>query len=140
MKYSFVLLAIAGVLTTTIAFSAQPPDIAADTVRTRTYKHRRYELAASQGFPVYRSVITTTKIPNKGITFETRYFFSKSDTDAIKELTIENLESEFLSNSRFHYALEQEFGGKMTITAWDSFERMYKVQYLYLQSTAAAKK
>lgn len=138
MKYSFfVPFFTACLIILTTGYSRSPVNVLpgwSDTVATRIYNHHRYTISSKAGFFVYKSEFTTTKIPNKGITFVTRFFFSKSDSDDIIPLTIENLEKAFPANSGFRYALEQEFRNQNELTAWDPFEHMYKVQYLFLQS------
>jgi hypothetical protein len=102
--------------------------------KIRLYKKHSYEVIDTSGFILYYGKKEVPKMPNKGPMIIDQYYFSKSLTDDIFELTIDNLEMVFPENIRFHYALEQEFRSDKALIAYDKFLKRYKIKYLFSTS------
>ncbi len=100
----------------------------------RFYKNHSYEIIDTAGFILYFGSKEVPKMPNKAPMKIEQYFFSKTLTDDIEELNINNLEKRFPENIRFHYALEQEFCSDKNLAAYDNYTKQYKVKYLYYSS------
>lgn len=95
-------------------------------------KHR-YTLLDSTGFPLYsiNKLVQGEKIARP----QTVYYFSVDAQSPLQELTLHNLEAAFAANSRFRYALEAQFHSDKALTAYDTYLKMYKVEYLFQQAS-----
>ena len=101
---------------------------------TRLFNHHLYEVVDTAFFVVYHGYKTVEKIPNKGVMTVSQYYFSKTPSSEIYELSIANLEKAFPENYRFHYALEEEFKSDRSLMAYDNYLHEYKVKYLFSAS------
>jgi len=63
-----------------------------------------------------------------------KHYFSTGTADAIQPLTIHNLKRAFPENTTFRYWLDAGFKSDKELLAYDSFEKMYKLKYIYLRS------
>lgn len=62
------------------------------------------------------------------------YFFSKDATSPIQELTLYNLKATYPENHKFHDALDAAFNKDKELNAYDSFHKMYKVNWILKNS------
>ena len=67
----------------------------------------------------------------------TKYYFSKTGSDYISELTIANLKAAFSEKTAFCYALDCQFGHDGHLLAYDYQLKCYKVKYLFRSTEAA---
>ena len=102
--------------------------------QTRVFNHHSYEVIDTALFFIYHGYKTIEKIPNKGVMTVDQYYFSKTASGEIVELSIVNLEKAFPENYRFHYALEEEFTSDKSLMAYDNYLKEYKVKYLFSAS------
>lgn len=113
----------------------QPATAAGDGHKqTRIFNHHSYEVMDTAFFFIYHGYKTIEKIPNKGVMTVDQYYFSKTASGEIVELSIINLEKAFPENYRFHYALEEEFTSDKSLMAYDNYLKEYKVKYLFSAS------
>jgi hypothetical protein len=118
---------IAGALTLLIASCA-----AQEKQPTPAHGRTKYEVVDTTGFYLYKAQQLVPQI--KGYPhYATAYFFS-TDNANIQPLTIPNLKKAFPSVPAFHYALDAHFRSNEELTAWDPYQKIYKVKYLYLHS------
>lgn len=101
---------------------------------TRVFQHHTYEVVDTAGFVLYHGWKMVEKIPNKGSIAMNCYYFSKTMSGDIYELSIINLEKVFPENYRFHYAIEEYFRSDKDLMAYDSFVKAYKLKYLFFES------
>jgi hypothetical protein len=98
----------------------------------RYFNNSEYRIIDTQGFYIYAGI---KLIPQgKGPKQTEVYYFSSKANDAIKPLTINNLESVFSKDTRFVYAMEGSFKSDNELTAFDANLKEYKIKYLYAQS------
>jgi len=67
---------------------------------------------------------------------ENEYYFSIRDTAAIVPLSIKNLEAAYVSNTKFRYMIESGFATDISLIAYDTVLKEYKVKYLYEQRSS----
>ncbi len=58
------------------------------------------------------------------------YFFSKEATSSLQQLTKANLKAAFPDDHKFHDALDTNFKNDKELYAYDSFHKMYKLNWL----------
>ncbi|MBI2722466.1 MAG: hypothetical protein HYX39_09850 [Bacteroidetes bacterium] len=68
------------------------------------------------------------------------FYFSRSATDSLVLLTIQNLENVFKDNQEFIDCLERDFNGDNELLQYDTRHHMYKINYLLKQSITKNKK
>ena len=100
----------------------------------RIFNHHSYEVVDTAYFIIYHGSKTVEKIPNKGQMTVEQYYFSKTLTDDIYELSIVNLEKVFPGNTQFHYAIEQAFRSDKDLITYDKYLQAYKVKYIFFES------
>jgi hypothetical protein len=59
------------------------------------------------------------------------YRFSRGADGAVMELSKENLKKAFPENEDFQQKIDQIFGSRLELTAYDGGHRMYVVNWLY---------
>ena len=62
------------------------------------------------------------------------YYFSSTPDDEIKPLTIENLKFAFPDNHKFHDTLNETFKDNVSVSEYDTFHKMFKVNHTYEMS------
>jgi hypothetical protein len=100
----------------------------------RFYNGEAYLLIDTAGFYMYYQYRVEENINGKGLIKKDEYFFSKNADGNLQLLTIDNLKNAFPDNHNFHYALDANFRSDKDLTAYDSFQKNYKIKYLYNQS------
>jgi hypothetical protein len=94
----------------------------------RFYEDQTYEILDTAGFYLYAK----SALPKeKGSIVKTQYFFSKSGSDSILPLTIENLKAAFPDKTAFRYALDAQFGHDSRLLEYDNELKTYKLKQLY---------
>lgn len=63
-----------------------------------------------------------------------KHYFSKDLVSTIHPLTISNLKKSFPENAEFRYWLDAGFRNDRELVAYDHFEKMYKLKYVYMRS------
>jgi hypothetical protein len=100
----------------------------------RFYNGEAYLLVDTADFYIYYQYRPEENIKGKGLIKKDEYFFSKNANDDLQLLTIENLKNSFPANHRFHYALDANFKSDKDLIAYDNYQKIYKVKYLYNES------
>ena len=68
--------------------------------------------------------------PKNAEQYPPMYFFSKDATSAVRKLTKANLKAAFPDDHRFYDALDANFKEDRELSAYDSFHKMYKLNWL----------
>lgn len=63
--------------------------------------------------------------------YTTRYFYQIDSAGAILPLTKENLKRSTPSSHKFHEELDAQFKSDSDLAAYDTFHKMYKLNWLY---------
>lgn len=92
----------------------------------------KYELLDTTLFNVYRAQRPMASA--KGIPPYTTAYFFKTINGVIRPLTIQYLKKNWSSVPAFHYALDAQFRSDSELSAWDPYQKMYKVKYLLRQA------
>jgi hypothetical protein len=100
----------------------------------RTVDHCTYEILDTSYFILYHRLNAVEKIPNKGVMMVDHYYFSRTASDEIYELSIDNLKKAFPLNHRFHYALDEYFRSDRELMEYDGYLKEYKLKYIFVQS------
>lgn len=95
----------------------------------RLYHNISYRILDTAGFILY----TREKLSpaNKGFKEMPAYAYSLDLKQQPSNLTMENLDSTFLSETGFRYALQCNFKTDEELSAFDVFSHQYKIKYLY---------
>ena len=88
-------------------------------------------LNPSESIMLYR---ITSGGGGKGGSSITNYFFSKDPKSRMHDLTLLNLKKAYHDNPKFLDALDIEFKSDEELSAYDSYNKMYKLNYVYTTS------
>lgn len=69
--------------------------------------------------------------PKEATKYPPMYFFSKDASSTVQELTKANLKTAFPDNHKFHDALDVNFKEDKEVYAYDSFHKMYKLNWIF---------
>jgi hypothetical protein len=105
------------------------PISAADARSYRTVGGERYEILDANVLHIY----STTVLVRKGAA-DKAYFFSVGPTGDILPLTIVNLKRAFPNNHKFHDSLDMMFRSDSSLSKYDDFHKMFKVNRLLIAS------
>jgi hypothetical protein len=97
----------------------------------RLFQNEAYRIIDTAGFMLYSREKLTQQI--KGYKPVTRYFYSTSTAQPVKDLTVENLAASFPDQAGFRYSLENYFNKDSDLMAYDKPSHQYKLKYLYFQ-------
>jgi hypothetical protein len=100
----------------------------------RFFKNEIYQILDTLDFYIYYQYKMEEVTKGKGLVKTDEYFFSRNGKDEIKPLNSDNLKMAFPANARFHYALDADFRSDKDLIAYDSFQKIYKIKYLYNES------
>ena len=100
----------------------------------RFYHNEAYQILDTLGFYLYYNYRSVQRQKGKGLIKTDQYYFSRSGDGELQTLTIDNLKMAFSDNSAFHYALDASFPSDRDLLAFDSYQKQYKLKYLYKQS------
>jgi hypothetical protein len=93
-----------------------------------------YQIIDTTGFFIYYRSVQAEPVKGKGLVKTDAYFFSTKADNTIQPLTMDNLKKAFPGNHSFQYALDDHFRNDKDLAAYDTFQKTYKVKYLYGQS------
>jgi len=98
----------------------------------RFYNNAEYRITSSKGLYIY----TRTELvqQGKGPKPTEVYFFSASIADPIQPLTVTNVLSVYAKHPQFTYAVESFFKSDSELTAYDNYNKEYKLAYLCSQN------
>ncbi|HXP49207.1 MAG TPA: hypothetical protein VN922_04590 [Bacteroidia bacterium] len=88
-----------------------------------------YQVEEVKGVIIYSALVNDPAYTGKGIKLVTAYFFSKTFNTNILPLTVANLKQAFPGDIRFSNMSDKD------ISAYDDIHKMYKINYLLMQST-----
>jgi hypothetical protein len=93
----------------------------------------KFRIIDTSGFYLYsiNKLVQGEKIARPEIV----YYFSVDRQSPMLELTRENLEKAFAGNAKFRYSMEEEFRTDKELMAYDKLMKVYKLKYLYSQSS-----
>jgi hypothetical protein len=94
----------------------------------RFFQDQAYEILDTVGFYLYAK---SALQKNKGSAVVTQYYFSKSGSDSILPLTIDNLKQAFPDKGAFRYALDCQFGRDSRLLEYDNQLHTYKLKQLF---------
>ena len=99
----------------------------------RKVGREKFRVVDTTGFYLYsiNKLVQGEKIARP----ETVYYFSVNRQSPVLELTRENLEKAFAGNAKFRYSMEEEFRTDKELMAYDKLMKVYKLKYLYSQSS-----
>lgn len=69
--------------------------------------------------------------PKEAEKYKPKYFFVTKSSDVLQNLSKENLKKTFPDNHSFHDALDVNFKEDKDLTEYDSFHKMYKLNWIY---------
>jgi hypothetical protein len=105
-----------------------------DNKNFRFFGNSAYQILDTAGFYIYYQYKSVEQTKGKGLIKADIYFFSKKGDDEITVLNSENLKKAFPENHRLHYAIDANFKSDKDLAAYDSFQKTYKIKYLYDES------
>jgi hypothetical protein len=93
-----------------------------------------FRIMDTAGFYIYYQNKIILQSGGKGSLRRDCYFFSTGGDNLIQPLTISNVKRAFPGNHSFHYLLDAYFRSDKELAAYDDYQKMYKIEYLYKQS------
>jgi hypothetical protein len=127
MKKLFPLLLSAICLFTVSQSIAQVENA---TTKTATKKMGYKIMNPGQQITIYKYVHASHS-PKETEKYAPKYFFATKSSDALQELTKENLKKAFPDSHPFHDALDANFKEDKDLINYDSFHKMYKLSHIY---------
>ncbi|MEO7489428.1 MAG: hypothetical protein ABIU77_20100 [Ferruginibacter sp.] len=100
------------------------------TTQTATKKMGYKVMNPGQQITIYKYVHAAHS-PKETEKYAPKYFFATKSSDALQELTKENLKKAFPDNHAFHDALDENFKEDKDLIKYDSFHKMYKISHIY---------
>ena len=107
--------------------SAQKEEL---TTKTATKKMGYTIINPGEAITIYKYVHAAHS-PKETEKYAPKYFFVTKSTDVLQELTIINLKKISPENHPFHDALDANFKEDKELYAYDSFHKMYKVNWIF---------
>ncbi|SRR6266542_1015350 len=128
MKKKFISIVLAASLfTLSINASAQKDSVTSATAT----KEKGYTVINKEEEPItIYKYVHASHSPKETEKYAPKYFFTTSSSDVLRELTKINLKKAFPNNHKFHDALDAQFKSDDELNAYDSFHKMYKVNWL----------
>ena len=103
-----------------------------DGLDFRFFKNAEYRIVSSQGILIYTR--TTLVQQGKGPKPIEQYYFSSGLSDPIQPLNIANIKGVYAKHPKFTYAVESLFKNDGDLGAYDSYNKQYKIAWLYSQN------
>jgi hypothetical protein len=100
----------------------------------RFFKNEVYQIMDTADFFIYYQYKSEEQTRGKGLVKMDEYYFSRNGNDDLQSLSSDNLKKAFPKNARFHYALDANFKSDKDLIAYDKYQNMYKIKYLYNES------
>jgi hypothetical protein len=113
------------------ALSAYRPCRDVEQHSYRMYNGQRYMILDTAGFYLYSRYAEEEPVKGKELVRVKAYYFSAGPQKPIEPLRIEELKQAFPSNIRFHYLLDENFRNDGELIAFDPYQNVYKLKYLY---------
>jgi hypothetical protein len=98
----------------------------------RFFNNAEYRILSSKGLLIYTH--TTLVQQGKGPKPTELYYFSASLSDPVQPLTITNILCVYAKRPQFTYAVESFFKSDIELAAYDSYNKQFKLAYLYSQN------
>jgi len=99
----------------------------------RFFNNAQYRIVSSKGILIYTH--TTLVQQGKGPKPTELYYFSASLSDPIQPLTVTNILIVYAKHPQFTYAVEGFFKNDSELSAYDSYNKQFKLAFLYSQNT-----
>lgn len=93
-------------------------------------KNEAYTMLNKEGTVLLYKYQHLAHSPKEAEKYAPAYFFTTKSSDVLKSLTKDNLKKAFSENHPFHDALDATFTSDKDLIAYDSFHKMYKVNWL----------
>ena len=100
------------------------------TTKTATKKMGYTIMNPGEQITIYKYVHASHS-PKETEKYAPKYFFVTKSSDALQELTKENLKKAFPDSHTFHDALDENFKEDKGLINYDSFHKMYKINRIY---------
>jgi hypothetical protein len=94
----------------------------------RFFNNAEYRIVSSKGLLIYTH--STLVQQGKGPKPTELYYFSASLSDAVLPLTITNILSVYAKHPEFTYSVESFFKSDAELSAYDSYNKQFKLAYL----------
>lgn len=127
MKKIFLLVLPAIYMFTALQASAQ---VEKPTTKTATKRMGYTNMNPGEQINIYKYVHPSHS-PKEAEKYAPKYFFVTKSSDALQELTKENLKKAFPDSHPFHDALDENFKEDKELINYDSFHKMYKINRIY---------
>ena len=100
------------------------------TTKTATKKMGYTIMNPGEQITIYKYVHASHS-PKETEKYAPKYFFVTKSSDALQELTKENLKKAFPDSHTFHDALDDNFKEDKELINYDNFHKMYKINRIY---------
>ena len=98
----------------------------------RFFNNVEYRILSAKGFLIYSR--STLVQQGKGPKPTEQYYFSSGLSDPIQPLNIANIKGVYAKYPKFTYAVERQFKNDGDLVAYDSYNKQYKIAWLYSQN------
>jgi hypothetical protein len=98
----------------------------------RFFNNAEYRIVSSKGILIYTSITLVQQ--GKGPKPTEQYYFSASLSDPIQQLTIANIRGVYAKYPKFTYAAENLLKNEGDLAVYDSYNKQYKIAWLYSQN------
>lgn len=101
----------------------------------REFQDKEYEIMDKGAITVYRIIEKSSTSPksNQSVS-KTSYFFSEDANSPLKELTLRNVETSFISNKKFHDLIDLHFKSDADLLIYDDYYKTLRLNYIYTES------
>ena len=104
------------------------------TTQTATKKMGYTVINPGESITIYKYVHAAHS-PKEIEKYAPKYFFVTKSADVLQELTLTNLKKISPENHPFHDALDANFKEDKELYAYDSFHKMYKINWLLKENS-----
>jgi len=128
------LLSIALLITGLFAASLAIAQKEEPTTKTATKKMGYTIINPGEAITIYKYVHAAHS-PKETEKYAPKYFFVTSSSDVLRALTITNIKKIWPKNHPFHDAMDANFKEDKDLYEYDSFHKMYKVNWLLKENS-----
>jgi hypothetical protein len=96
-------------------------------------KSQSYKTLNNEGTVILYEYKHLAHSPKDAEQYAPTYFFTSKSSDVLQPLTKDNLKKAFPENHPFHDALDATINSDKDLTSYDSFHKMYKINWLLHQ-------
>jgi len=101
----------------------------------RIYQDKEYLIIDKGAITVYQITVKSSTNPRSNQTVtKTKYFFSEDVGSPLKELTLKNVETSFISNKKFHDLIDLQFKSDAELLIYDDYYKMLRLNHIYNES------